>query len=158
MAYSYDRRASQGIVIREMYTSEFSGKQRDSLAPTCDDFYREKRSGHFYRGIEEAEWEYIRSHGHIKSIHKWCAPGEGTCFGTDIATAESYVDAGSTDPRKTGKPNYVIEVASDALKHDPRDGYYKTLGDDVEVPKSAITRAWKLVGEDGKVIAYPMHV
>lgn len=153
MGYSYDRRASQGIVVRD------GGRLRSPVfAPTCDDFYGLKRSGHFYRGMENAEWKYIQAHGHIKSMHKWCVPGEGTCFTDSIADAEGYVDNGSTDPRITGQSNYIIEVRSDILKEDRRDGYWKTLGDDIEVPKSAITRAWRLQAEEDKILAYPDHV
>jgi hypothetical protein len=134
-----------GIVIRERY------KQRTSFASTYDDFANKTRSGHFYRGIEEAEWKFIHARGFIRSNQQWCVPGEGTCFANDIASAESYVDSGSTDPLKTGRPNYLIEVKSDALKQDPRDGYFKTT---LEVPKSTITRAWELVPEGDEIVAY----
>jgi hypothetical protein len=148
MTYRYDRRASQGIVVRV----------DGGFAPTCDAFYDQKRSGHFYRGMEEAEWRFIHAHGFIKSNNTSCVRGEGTCFSRELADAESYVDFGHTDPVKTGRPNYVIEVKSDILKHDPRDDYYKTMGDEITVPKSEITRAWRLAPEGTSVVAYPEHV
>lgn len=125
--------------------------------PVGDAFFRQTRSGFFYRGMDAAEWRYIQKHGHIKSSVRWCMSGEGTCFAPDIETAESYVDFGRTDPRKTGRSNYLVEVRPNALlKYDPRDGYTKTLGDDVEVPAALITRVWKLVGEGGEIVAYPV--
>jgi hypothetical protein len=140
-----------GIVLRELYVTP-NGKRTTSYAPTFDDFASKTRRNHFYRGIEEAEWASIHERGFIRSNQKWCVPGEGTCFASDIASAESYVDSGSTDPLKTGRPNYLIEVKSDALRQDPRDGYFKTT---LDIPLSAITRAWKLAPEDGKIVAYP---
>jgi hypothetical protein len=89
-----------------------------------------------------------------KSDERWSAPGEGTNFSDNAADAESYTNFGSTDPRKTKKPNYVVEVKKDDSFKRWRDGYWKSP----EVPKTKITRAWKMVGEDGAVVAYPTSI
>jgi hypothetical protein len=112
------------------------------------------RPGHLYRGITDDEFRFIKSHGVVRSNEKWSIRGEGTNFAEDADEAESYVNYGRTDPRKTGKPTYVIEVKKDeSFKRWP-DGYWKTP----EVSKSAITRAWKMVGEGGEVVAYLIRI
>lgn len=153
----YDRRASQGIVVREIYVSP-SGKKQESYASTYDDFAKLSRPGHFYRGMAEAEWNYIRSHGHIKSDNRFCVKGEGTCFDKSLDSAEGYTNYGHTNPLRTGRPNYVVEVSTKALTEDKRDGYWKTMDDEASIPKSEITRAWKFVPEGDKLVAYPASI
>ena len=141
--YSYDRTSSQGVVIRP------KGWEANNDVP--DSW---TRPGHLYRGISEAEYKSIRSKGVIKSDESWSLQGEGTNFTDSAADAESYANFGRTDPRKTKKPNYVIEVKKDdSFKRWP-DGYWKAP----EVPKKLITRVWKMVGEDEAVVAYPASI
>jgi len=108
------------------------------------------RPGYLYRGITEDEFRFIETHGVIRSTEQWSAPGEGTNFAEDADEAESYVNFGRTDPRKTGKPTYVIEVKKDARFKRWPDGYWKAR----EVPASAITRVWAMIDEEGAVVAY----
>lgn len=63
-----------------------------------------------FRGLEHSEHEFMRQHGHILSDQRYCAPGEGTCFGHDHDTGEGYVNHGHTNPVTTKKPTYVVEV------------------------------------------------
>lgn len=93
-----------------------------------------------YRGLTQEEHDYIQKNGHILSDQRWCAPGEGTCFSHDFDTAEDTVNFGRTDPGKTGKPTYVIEVASGPEVKVDRDGWPKAQ---VPIPSSRITRAWR---------------
>ena len=111
------------------------------------------RPGHLYRGMSEAEWHFIQSHGVIRSNESGSFTGEGTNFGEDAETAEDYANIGRFDPRKTGKPNYLVEVKKTDLFKRWRDGYWKAP----EVPKELITRVWKMVGEGDEVIGYPVH-
>jgi 8-oxo-dGTP pyrophosphatase MutT (NUDIX family) len=101
------------------------------------------KPGHVYRGISGAEHDDIVASGHIKSNQSACLRdgSEGTCFGDDFGTAESYTNLGSTNPARLGKPNYVIEVQhGPEIKVDHRDGYPKALQ---PIPASRITRAWR---------------
>jgi ADP-ribose pyrophosphatase YjhB (NUDIX family)/GNAT superfamily N-acetyltransferase len=102
------------------------------------------RVGHAYRGIDQAEHDSIAQSGQIKSNMSACLRGEGTCFGHGYGDAESYAAGGDRAPETSGT-KYVLEVAKGPdIKHDPRDGYLKTLDPDVSVPASRITRAWRL--------------
>lgn len=112
------------------------------------------RSGHLYRGMSEAEWRFIQSHKVVRSNESWSAAGEGTNFSDDARDAESYTNFGSTDPRRTGKPNYLIEVKKTDIFKRWSDGYWKA----VEVPASLITRAWKMEAEGDEVVASLVHV
>lgn len=88
-----------------------------------------------YRGVTQAEMDYIRKHGHIKSTQAFSLSGEGTSFAGDRDTAESYVNFGRDDPRKTGKPTYVLHVRHSGLEQKSPEGYYKAQK---EVPTSHI--------------------
>lgn len=141
--YSYDRRAAQGVVIRP--------KDWQAANDVPESW---TRPGHLYRGISEAEYKSIRSKGVIKSDESWSVAGEGTNFSESALDAESYANFGRTDPRKTKKPNYVIEVKKDDKFKRWPDGYWKAP----EVPKSQVTRVWKMVGENDQVVAYPASI
>jgi hypothetical protein len=108
------------------------------------------RPGHLYRGMEEAEWSYIVKHKRIRSDERWSIPGEGTNFTDDARDAESYVNYGRTDPRKTGRPNYLVEVKHTSIFRQWRDGYWKTP----EVPATLITRVWQMMPVGPRVVAY----
>ncbi len=94
------------------------------------------------------EFRNIRQADVIKSDGRYSLEGEGTCFSDDAADAESYVNFGRSDPRKTRLPNYLIEVKSDALQR-AADGYWKAPS----VPASAITRVWCMFARGGAVVA-----
>lgn len=142
MAYDYDRRASQGVVLYPE-GSPWPGDEVDRLT----------RPGHLYRGMSEAEWHFIQSHGVIRSNQSYSIPGEGTNFGDDAGTAVDYANYGRENPRKTGRANYLVEVKKTDIFTRWRDGYWKAP----EVPEELITRAWKMVGENDAIIGYPAH-
>lgn len=75
---------------------------------------------------------------------------EGTNFSDDPLDAESYVNFGRTDPRKTGKPTYLVEVSMTDSMSRWGDGYIKSP---VPVPYGNVTRVWEMTGEDGAVVA-----
>ena len=105
-----------------------------------------------YRGMSEAEYKATVGAGKgIKSnLSSSIASVEGTNFSNTAQDAESYANYGKDDPRKTGVPNYLVEVsAGDNIEVKP-DGYYHARG---EVPKSQITRVWKMEAQDGAVVA-----
>jgi hypothetical protein len=110
------------------------------------------RPGHLYRGVTEDEFRFIEAHGVIRSTERWSVPGEGTNFAEDAGDAESYVNFGQTDPRRTGSPTYLIEVRKDATFKRWPDGYWKAR----EAPASAITRVWEMIGAEGAVVAYAL--
>jgi hypothetical protein len=110
------------------------------------------RPGHLYRGMSEAEWRFVQQSGVIRSDERFSVSGEGTNFAEDPGDAESYVNFGSTDPRKTGKPNYLVEIKNDGSLKRWGDGYWKAR----EVPASLITRAWIMYPEAGAVMAAPV--
>ena len=115
------------------------------------------RPGHLYRGMTEVEFQAHRRAGYIQSTGRYSHSSEGTNFDDSAESAISYVNFGRDDTRKTGRPNYVIEVKrNDALiPQDRRDYYFKAPD---PIPWKLVTRAWKLVGENGAVVAYPLHV
>jgi hypothetical protein len=89
----------------------------------------------------------------IKSNERYCVPGEGTCFSDNAGDAESYPNFGRSDPRKTGKPNYVVEIRHQPhIKQDRRDGYWKTQQ---SVHPKHVTRIWKTYPDGNKIMAVP---
>lgn len=140
MRYSYDRRASTPVIIRP------EGWNAANDEP--DDW---KRGGHLYRGMTAVEYEAHKRAGSIKSTGAYSHASEGTNFTDDAREAESYVNFGRDDPRKSGKPTYVIEVKNDPdlLKRWP-DGYYKAQA---PLPWKIVTRVWKCYAENGAVVA-----
>lgn len=135
--------ASRGVVFRP-----------EGWQACSDDVIALGRSSYLYRGMTEPEWRFIQSRGFIQSNMSYSHSSEGTNFADDIADAESYVDFGRDDPRKSGRPNYLIEIPKLPHITRARDGYWKTMG---PVPKSEITRAWKIVAEDGALVGYPIN-
>lgn len=110
------------------------------------------RPGHLYRGMTEAEFNATVGSGRgVSSRQDYSVRGEGTSFSDDAAAAESYVNFGRDDPRKTGRPTYLVEVsAGPDVAFDRRDGYYKAAG---EIPADRITRVLRMEGRDGAVVA-----
>jgi hypothetical protein len=101
-----------------------------------------------YRGMSEDEFNGVVQNGHILSDGRFSHPSEGTSFARDYADAESYTNFGRTDPAKTGRPNYVVEVEhGPGLTVDPRDGYIKS-GVKTPVPASNIRRVWRFASRE----------
>jgi hypothetical protein len=115
------------------------------------------RPGHLYRGMTEVEYKAtVGKRRGVRSRQDWSAEGEGTSFSLDFQTAEDYVNFGRTDPRKTGIPNYVVEVRVDNVKRGKYrsfpdgpgsavltpDGYVKVA--DPGIPQSQVTNVWRM--------------
>lgn len=85
-------------------------------------------SGKLYRGISQAEYDDILKTKQIKSTGEFSFTREGTVFSDNINIAESSTNFGRTNPLKTGKSNYVIEVKKlPEIRLDKSDFNYKTL-------------------------------
>lgn len=100
-----------------------------------------------YRGISQAELEFIKNNDYILSDQRWCIPGEGTCFAKSYDDAESYINFGRTSPDKTGIPTYVIELQLQKgdVEIDKRDYYPKAKN---KIPASRIKRIWRFKTRD----------
>jgi len=109
-----------------------------------------KKSGHLYRGMTSQEYAAtIGAHKPIKSTGLHSFKSEGTCFSDDPADAESYVNYGKDDPRKTNLPTYLIEIKKpDNIARD-RDGYYKTT-DSIDLNR--VTNIWIMQAKDGAIL------
>jgi hypothetical protein len=105
------------------------------------------RPGHGYRGITQAEMDFIDRTGGIKSNEAWSARGEGTNFAEAFEDAVSYANYGSTNPTTTGTPTYVVEVPVSAGLRRAPDGYLKTPAG---VPATQIKRVFRF-NPDGTV-------
>lgn len=104
------------------------------------------RPGHIYRGIDQGEHDYIAQHGHVLSDKRHCAPQEGTCFGYDWPTAESYTNYGYTNPGFSGTPTYVIEAEQREDTPFNSWGGYPTATQ--PIPTSRIRRVWRFRRRD----------
>lgn len=96
-----------------------------SLFEAYDILDAERVKGKVYRGMSEAEFFQALDRGYLLSDQRFCARGEGTCFAEIPADALSYAAYGPTDPQKTGRAVYVVEVEQGRLSR-TRDGYYKS--------------------------------
>lgn len=86
----------------------------------------------------------------IMSTGRYSSSSEGTCFTDDAASAESYANFGADDPRITGKPTYLVEVAKTRSMYRDRDGYDK---DRSPVPYGNVIRVWEMYADDGAIFA-----
>lgn len=94
-----------------------------------------------YRGITQDEADSIARLGHIHSTGAFSHSSEGTSFAHDFESAEDAVNFGRTNPDRTRRPNYVLEVQTTPdFEVDPRDKWPKAKA---PVPASNIKRAWK---------------
>lgn len=117
--------------------------------------YPESIPGHAYRGMEAAEYNATVGAGQpVWSRRDYSHSSEGTKFGDDFGTAESYANFGRSDPRTTGSPNYVVEVHAGRLTRDPRDGYLQARE---PVPVDDIRRVWRIDPQDGSLVASPIE-
>lgn len=108
-----------------------------------------KREGHVYRGMTSREYNTTVGAGKpIASKMDYSLPQEGTCFAEDPADAESYVNFGRDDPRKTGQVNYLIEILKPMHMTRDKDGYFKTQE---LVSLEKITRIWRMKAMNGNI-------
>lgn len=108
------------------------------------------RVGYVYRGITEDEFLAHCHVGQIVSTGRYSLPGEGTTFSDDAAIAESAVNFGRDDPRRTGRPTFLLEVpVSEHFQRAP-DGYYKTHD---RLPLEAVSRVWRMEDRGGEIVA-----
>lgn len=108
------------------------------------------KPNHFYRAMTHDEYEATIGAGKgIKSNQKFSVRNEGTSFAEDLPTAESYANFGRTDPRKTGKPTYLVEINGEDGLVRTKDGYLKAAD---EISKDRITNIIKMENKDGSII------
>lgn len=108
------------------------------------------RPGHLYRGMSEAEWSSVQTSGIIQSDARYSFCEEGTCFASDAGTAEDFANFGRTDPRKTGRASYLVEIVKTPSIEMSPDGYWKTR---LPIPRASITRAWRMTGRGSEIVA-----
>lgn len=105
-----------------------------------------------FRGMTETEYKATVGSGRpiwSKGLHSH--PSEGTNFARSAEDAESYVDFGRDDPRTTGRPNYLVEVARTSEMVDARDGYVKS-----PIPVDSARRVWILEAEGDSLVIRPI--
>lgn len=109
-----------------------------------------KRPGHVYRGMTNTEYQAtVGGNKPIMSTGAHSHSSEGTNFTEDPAGAESYVNFGRDDPRKTGTSNWLVEVKITSTIKLERDGYWKSKE---PVTLDNVTRVWEMYpSEDGAV-------
>lgn len=112
-----------------------------------------RRPGHFYRGMTNEEYEATVGRGMpVMSTGAYSYRSEGTSFAEDPEDAESYVNFGRDDPRITGRPTWLVEVAQTPSMKRDRDGYTKS-----REPVDTITRVWRMDGKKGKIVASEVY-
>ena len=97
--------------------------------------------GYVYRGMTFTEYNATIGSGKpILSNLSFSHGSEGTSFSEDPGTAESYVNFGRDDPRKTDIPTYLVEVEVTESMYLDIDGYMK---DKNSVPLSNVKSVWE---------------
>jgi hypothetical protein len=105
------------------------------------------RPGFVYRGMTADEYDATLGAGRgVQSRGDYSHSSEGTNFAEDLASAESYVNYGRDDPRKTGRPTYIVEAPADGMNKGG-DGYFKTQGE------TKPSRVWRVEDRDGALVA-----
>ena len=111
-----------------------------------------RKASHVFRGVTSAELESIHKTGQIHSTGRFSVPGEGTCYGDDLATAVSYVNSSRDNPAFTGHSTYILQVRrGDDMVVDRRDGYPKAQ---TPVPVSRIDWVWRC-DPNGELRGFP---
>lgn len=101
------------------------------------------RPGHVYRGMTADEYDAtIGAGAGVRSRGDYSHVGEGTNFAESFADAESYVNFGRDDPRKSGRPTYIVEAPIGEGMVQGRDGYWKSHGE------TAPSRVWKVEADE----------
>lgn len=105
-----------------------------------------------WRGMEEAEYENTVGAGQgVRSRGDYSFSIEGTQFSDDPGDGEAYANAGRSDPRRTGRPTYLVEVSRAGLSR-KRDGYLET-GRGEGLPQERVKRVWRFTARDGAIVA-----
>jgi hypothetical protein len=134
-----------GIVVRPEGWEATSDEAVDVL-----DVFAKRHS--MWRGMTQAEYNNTVAKGTgVRSKGSYSLSVEGTQFAEHPADAEGYVNYGRDDPRKTGKPNYLVEVKPDGLRK-KRDGYFETAPGE-GVPDDHILSVYEFRAEDGAIVA-----
>jgi ATP-dependent protease ClpP protease subunit len=109
------------------------------------------RKNHFYRGMTPDEYEATVGLGRgVRSRQDFSVRDEGTSFSHLADDAETYVNYGRDDPRRTGRPTYLVEVeGSEGINYDRRDGYYKAPK---PIPQDRIRRVYEMRAEGNAII------
>lgn len=103
-------------------------------------------SGFVYRGMTAAEYSNTVGMGKpIQSTLDYSFDSEGTSFAEDPGTAEGYVNFGRDDPRKTGVPNYLVEVEETETMYRDQDGYIK---DKKPVSLDNVHAVWEFTSDE----------
>jgi hypothetical protein len=104
-----------------------------------------------FRGMTSEEYNNTVGKGlPIQSTGKYSLESEGTSFSENADDSESYVNFGRDDPRKTLKPNYLIEVAKSTDMIRDKDGYYKSK---LPIEYEEVGRIWEMYNKNGKIVA-----
>ena len=99
-----------------------------------------------FRGITETEYSATIGSGKpIWSRGDYSHSSEGTNFATSAEDAESYVNFGRDDPRKTGRSNYLVRVRKTPEMILGRDGYVKSHN---PVDAEAV---WEMLPVEGEI-------
>jgi hypothetical protein len=105
-----------------------------------------------WRGMTAPEYDATIGAGKgVKSRGDYSASIEGTQFSEHPGDAESYVNSGRDDPRKTGKPTYMVEVNRSLLKP-KKDGYWETEPKGA-IPQESVLSVHKFSAQDGAIVA-----
>jgi hypothetical protein len=105
-----------------------------------------------YRGMTEEEFNNtVLGAGGVESRGDYRFGTEGTNFAEKFEDAESYINFGRDDPRKTGKPTFIVEVDKQPLKINRRGDY------EAFEPVSP-TKVWKITPKDGELVAVEMQL
>src|ERR1017187_871801 len=138
------------------WSTEFTAREKDQNIGS-EHLSSVTRSGYFYRGMSEAEYEATigAGKGISSNLSSSIPSAEGTNFSSDVPTAESYANFGRSDPRATGKANYLVEVSGGPDIVVKPDGYYHAK---TEIPASRITRVWRMEGEAGSIVAKRLNI
>lgn len=135
-----------GLIIRP----EGWNASSDEALSTFDIMAKDKSRA--WRGMTSAEYDVTVSKGEgVKSRGDHSFAVEGTQFADNPADAESYVNFGRDDPRKSGKPTYLVEVSREGLTK-KSDGYWETKPGE-GVPDDQILAVWKFDADAGTVKA-----
>ena len=105
-----------------------------------------------WRGLTHGE--YIATVGAgkgVKSRGDYSHWSEGTQFAAHPGDAESYINFGRDDPRKTEIPTYMVEVDRSVLRLKP-DGYWETAPG-TAVPMQSILSVHRFIPRDGHIVA-----
>ena len=112
------------------------------------------REDSVYRGMTKDEYDAtIGKGGGVISRGDFRAAEEGTNFAEEFADAESFIDFGRDDPRKTGKPTYIVEVKKGDNLTKTRRGDYEAK---TEIPSEQIGRVWEINAVGDELIATPL--